>query len=531
MYVKKLVYFCLISLASYNLKAQQTFLLNSTYNGVSAKMLVNDVDPASYQKFNLVVKNYTQSKLKITINYRIVDKCSGYKSGTKSFTLSAGQETTDGGFTGSIYTKNCVKSGNSVSSVYLVSMNVDNISEKEREEREKIEREKLEKERLLREKNEKIQQEKEKVEKERLDKQNLEKERQEQERLEAERLEKERIESEKKALDEKLQNEQDVQKRQALEEEKKKLAEVEKKNLIEKSVEAKKEVVKVKTKEEEDREYKAYLYCVGQYNIVEQLVVKARSKRTNQGWEDAKRAYDNYTCYNKVPLNYAWKTEIENGLAATAISEAVVSTISTLTSTPWTYGYGKFIDAKNSTYYHRFQLGTSDSYDEKAFSLDLSIMSNIMRLPTRTVNYSFEADNGSKWDVTKSANFDNINVFSISVGPSLTLWPQKNIYMQLTPEANLGFNFSDTAPVMPFTAFPSVQGKVGFRFGIVYLSGSVGALFKSFKIDQQANAASEKGTIQGYNVGTVEGKWIAQDFDSNKMVQHRYWMLSLGLDL
>ncbi|WAC40046.1 MAP7 domain-containing protein [Pedobacter sp. SL55] len=524
--MKKIIYLCLILFISYNVNAQQTYLLNSTYSGVSAKMLVNDADPASYQKYNLVVKNHTQSKLKITITYRVVDKCSGYKSGTKSFTLSAGQETADGGFTGSIYTKDCVKSGNSVSNAYLVEMKVENISEKEREEREKIERERLEKERLAKEK---IQQEKERIEKQRLEKENLEKERQEQERLDAERLEKERIESEKKALDEKLKNEQDAQKRQALEEEKK-LAEVEK-NLLEKPVEVKKEVKKVKTKEEEDREYKAYLYCVGQYNIVEQLVVKARSKRTNQGWEDAKRAYENYTCYNKVPLNYAWKTEIDNGLAATAISEAVVSTISTLTSTPWTYGYGQFIDAKNSTYYHRFQLGTSDSYDEKAFSLDLSIMSNIMRLPTRTLNYSFEADNGSKWDVTKSANFDNINVFSISVGPSLTLWPQKNIYLQLTPEANMGFNFSDTAPVMPFTAFPSVQGKVGFRFGIVYLSGSVGALFKSFKVDKQANAASEKGAIQGYNVGTVEGKWIAQDFDSSKMVQHRYWMLSLGLDL
>lgn len=353
---------------------------------------------------------------------------------------------------------------------------------------------------------------------------------------EQEKIAKERLEAEKKAIEEKIKNEQDEEKRKLLQDEQQKIAEKEaqdKTQLTEKEPPEKEKAIvkKTKTKEEEDRDYKLYLYCLGQYNYVEKLVLQARGKRTNAAWEEARKAYDNYTCYNKVPLNYAWKKEIDNGLMATAVSEAVITTIATLTSTPWTYGYGQFIDAKNSTYYHRFQLGISDSYDETFANLELSIMSNLMKLPTRTLNYTFEADNGSKWNSTQTRQFDDVKIFSVSLGPSLTFWPQKNIYIQTTPEVNLGFNFSDNAPVPIFTAFPAVQGKLGLRFGIVYLSGTLGMLWKPLKVDKSSSFASEKGTINGYNVGTVEGKWVAQKFDDDKWVQHKYWMLSLGLRL
>ncbi|GAB1463334.1 hypothetical protein [Pedobacter sp.] len=281
-------------------------------------------------------------------------------------------------------------------------------------------------------------------------------------------------------------------------------------------------------------EFNQYSFCATEKNKVWDAILKARNARSNEMWTNADNAYKNYNnlCgHLKLNLPLEWRNEIDRGLTTTIVADALVGTAYMLTSTPWSYAYGEFLDAKNKTYYHRFNFGISGAYDDKIASVDLSIMSNLMRIPTRILNYRFEADNGSKWDVTKSNEIDNITLFSISVGPAFTLWPQKNIFLQVIPEANFGANgFGGSNPVKAFTVFPSLNSRLGFRFGPVYISGTYGALWKKFEVDSSWPNATEKGSINGYNVGVVNGNWIADNFDDKKMVIHKYWMLSLGFN-
>jgi hypothetical protein len=120
-----------------------------------------------------------------------------------------------------------------------------------------------------------------------------------------------------------------------------------------------------------------------------------------------------------------------------------------------------------------------------------------MRLPTRTLNYTFESDNGTLWNAEKSRTIDNVKIFSISFGPSFTLWPQKNIFLQITPEVNVGFqNNGDETILKTFTLFPSLASKIGLRFGKVYLSGTYGLIFKKFEVDKSSPFAEETDAIK-----------------------------------
>ena len=290
-----------------------------------------------------------------------------------------------------------------------------------------------------------------------------------------------------------------------------------------------------KTKTEKDRDAAALMYCIGKKTEVEQAIINARNDRHNkEKWDNARALYNNFynTCgYSNVYLPSEWKAEIDRNIDALTVSEALTSTYDMLTSTPWYYGYGQFIDTGASKgYYHRFGLGIGDSYEEKFFDLKFAINTNLLRLPTRRLNYRFEAEDGTSWSTVKSKNLTKVSIMAISWGPTVTLWPTKFLYLQSSTEINGGFNLTMEAPTPWFALYLSNHNKLGFRMGRVYISGTYGNLWLKMKPSSSSSWAKEKGTLNTYT-GVKQGNWVADNFDDGKAVQHGFWIVTLGLNL
>jgi len=282
-------------------------------------------------------------------------------------------------------------------------------------------------------------------------------------------------------------------------------------------------------------EYKAKV-CGTEKIKAAAAIERARSEQTLESWFAARAALDNFNslCQNVYYKEPDWETEVNNGLASAQLAQGLESVAAVVTGMPWSYGYGRFLDTENDTYIHRFNVGLAGGYSNQMVSIDLSIMSNLMKLPTHKLISRFVADDGSKWNTApQSRDLNDLQVFSISIGPAITFWPQKNIFLQVIPELNVGMQFGDRdkAPVEDFTAFPGLNGKLGFRIGRVYLSGTYGMIWKGFaSINEELMLAPEPGSINTVN-GIVEGTWVPESFDDGKVFQHTYWLLSLGLYL
>jgi hypothetical protein len=546
--------------------AQGTKHLWSNNDGsISIKVHFSGVDPGGAESFYFIVDNNTSNDMKVSFNYTFVlsevsTDCP-HKTGSYNKVIGANRTNNDGGYSGSISKAKMCSGGRAtsvlswgVANVRTENMSLPKINQLLSSANAKIKsrdfraaqkyideasnlcnycelqqsintaQENLRDEKLAFE-QEKFEKEQEKI-----------RAKEEEERKEKERKEKEKEEEKK----EQPKEEEKPSENQELTDEdkpdvKNEIEEIKEIEESETTTLKEQKEKKKKTKKEQDSEYNLYIYCQKQKDNVANLIQRARALNTLEAWEIVNSAYSNFTptcgsTYILLPVE--WKNEIDKNLMALTASEALIGTAQLLSSSPWNYGYGEFIDATNNNYIHRFGFGVSGSYEDKIASIDFSMYCNIMRLPTRTLNYTFESDNGTLWNAEKSRTIDNVKIFSISFGPSFTLWPQKNIFLQITPEVNVGFqNNGDETILKTFTLFPSLASKIGLRFGKVYLSGTYGLIFKKFEVDKSSPFAEETGSINGYNVGTVNGKWIADNFDNNEYVKHTYWLISIGLDL
>lgn len=272
-------------------------------------------------------------------------------------------------------------------------------------------------------------------------------------------------------------------------------------------------------------------YRVSQYNNAMAAVERARSEQTLEAWQNARAALDNYYAIGGLLIPPGVDEEVNNNLQTAALAYGVVSVVETLTSSPWSYGYGQFLDAENETYIHRFNFGLSGAYNDSWASVDISIMSNLMKMPASTLNYSFVDEDGNTWDATESVLIDETQIFSASVGPAFTFWPQKNIFIQITPEVNLGFQFDNNDSPMPmYTAFPGLNSKLGLRLGRVYLSGTYGLIWKGYDIDELSTYYTKPGVVNP-DTNPTYGNWVADNYNGGSMTQYTYWMVSLGLYL
>lgn len=275
-----------------------------------------------------------------------------------------------------------------------------------------------------------------------------------------------------------------------------------------------------------------YYACLSLSNAVMQKVQYARDHRTDaRAWRDAQTAINNFNC-QYAGISQDVIDEVNRNVTATTISDFATSSYDYFTSCPWTYGYGQFFDATNKTYIHRFILGLNGEYSEKFADISFSVNCNLMRLPSRQLSYRFESSNSSiKWNSTKVKPVDNVNAFMLALGSAITIWPHKNFFMAATPELMLGFTHGTDVPTGMFSYAPALNTQAGFRFGKVYLSGNYGMFALKLTADAQKYGGSEAGTIQTAQYGTINGNWLADKFDDGKAVTHKYWAISLGLNL
>jgi hypothetical protein len=275
-----------------------------------------------------------------------------------------------------------------------------------------------------------------------------------------------------------------------------------------------------------------YYACLSLSNAVMQKVQYARNHRSDaQAWRDAQTAINNFRCqYTGISQDVI--DEVNRNVTATTVSDAVVSSIDYFTSAPWTYGYGQFLDASNKTYMHRFILGMNGEYTNRFADISFSINCNLMRLPSRQLHFKFKADNNAtNWNAEKTKAIDNINSFMLAIGPRLTFWPQKNFFVAATPEIMLGSTYGNDVPTGTFNYAPSLNTQAGFRLGKVYLSGSYGFFYLKLIADAGKYGGSEAATLQTNQYGTINGRWMAEKFDKGEAVMHKYWLVSLGLNL
>lgn len=296
----------------------------------------------------------------------------------------------------------------------------------------------------------------------------------------------------------------------------------------------KKDDPKPKTKRKEISHYEACLYA--RERVIAAMAEAERRPSTNR-WKKAQAEYDNFLggcATSGVDIPVEWMNQISAGYAAAFAVEAAKTVYTTFTTVPWTYGYGQFFDAENKTYYHRFQLGgMSGTYNRRRpVTVSFSLMSNIVRLPAYTVHYRFWDDAGNPWNSAhKSERVENLGFVTGSLGPKLSIWPQRNFFIRATPEIHLGFNNGTGAPVVTFTAFPGAHGEAGIRIGKVYLSAACGMIWKKFDVNTNISYARKNGVYESAFSGTVYGEWEAESFEEGQMRRHRYWVFSLGLDL
>lgn len=499
--------------------AQEYFDLNSTYTGVQAKMKVLGVDPGGAQLYHLIINNYTNSELKIVLSYQVIDKCGGFSNGTKTVVLGPQKQTNDGGYTGSRQTKPCVQSGNSIKTVVLTSLNVEDLTEAKRIEQARKDKEKFEKEQIQIKKREE-QERLKKIEQDRIE--------QEQKRLEEQNKEAERIEAEKnKEAEDKINQLKTVETKKIANDSNKKIAE--QKLLAEQKTETqiKKSVpIKEKTQAEKDSDYKIYVYCLGQYNLVKQKIEYAKKVRTITAWQEAEKANNNYTCSGSVSRDYNWTKEIKDGLQVATIAKGGADLVGIFTGLPFTYGYGQFLNTKEETYIHRFLIGGADVYEGKMLQIKPSIMLSYMKLPADSINYKFnyttQYEGDTRKEYTKSKLLENNEQFGISIGASLNFWPQRNIYFQINPEFTLALNSGDY-PVSSANYFLGVNNKLGFRFGRIYLSATYGFLWTKYQLEEGYPYEAEFDIVNGSG-----GEWKIDNINNNKFKLRNFWLISLG---
>lgn len=277
-----------------------------------------------------------------------------------------------------------------------------------------------------------------------------------------------------------------------------------------------------KTKKTEDWQIKM---CLEEQRKLQQLVMKARETNSLDAWQDAdnQRKSMGRFCFAST----GFEDEIERSLkAATLVASA--KAISTLVvGTPWNYGYGRFLNAKNGADMHRFQLGTSGgSFENQRFNVSFSLLTQFMKFPTMTVNYRFEGDKGEEINNLRAREIDDYRSFGFAIGPSFNIWPHKNIFVRLIPEMQFGIA---SKTFSGFNYSPALNSIVGVRLGKVYLSGNYGLMWSKIGakgFDEEAGTITYGGTTT-----EVKGTWIPENVNDKKMISNKYWVISLGLQL
>lgn len=304
-----------------------------------------------------------------------------------------------------------------------------------------------------------------------------------------------------------------------------------------KRIEEKRDDPKPRREKKEKKEISHHEACLYARERVIAAMAEAERRPSTNRWKKAQAEYDNFLAgcaTSGVDIPVDWMNQIAAGHAAAFAVEAAKTLYTTFTTVPWTYGYGQFFDAKNKTFYHRFQFGgMGDTYNKRTpVTVSFSLMSNIARLPSYTIYYSFWDHAGNPWNSAhKSEQVENLGFVTGSFGPKLSIWPQRNFFIRMTPEIHLGFNNGSRAPVVGFTAFPGGHGEAGIRIGKVYLSAACGMIWKKFDVNSNISYARKHGVYESAFSGTVQGEWVAESFEDGKMRRHRYWVFSLGLDL
>lgn len=263
--------------------------------------------------------------------------------------------------------------------------------------------------------------------------------------------------------------------------------------------------------------YKTQSNQINQPLVTRQMLLEKISNYQNECPAQASRDQDVINIYNE--LNY----NIEEGLS---------SAVELFTSSPWSIGYGQFLDSKNGTYFIRLGLGFATADYEGTFAkLSWQINTNFVKLPTRSLIYKFHGNDGVVYEsTTKSDEIDDIKGVLISLGPTLTFWPHKNIFLQIAPEVYGGYLRSDKDDNFPmFSVIPGGDAKLGFRFGKVYISGSYGMLFKKFNLAKDADYKAQETTLN-FNGSPVKGKWVAGNYDHEKWLKHSFWTINLGFN-
>lgn len=277
-----------------------------------------------------------------------------------------------------------------------------------------------------------------------------------------------------------------------------------------------------KPKKTEDWQIKM---CLEEKRKLEKLVIRARQENSLDAWQDADNQLKSM---GRICFAYTgFEDEIDRSLkAATLVASA--KAISTLVvATPWNYGYGQFFGADNGANLHRFQFGTSGgSFENQRVNVSFSLLTQFMKFPTMTVNYRFEGDNGEEINNLRPREKDDYRSFGFAMGPSLNIWPHKNIFVRLIPEMQLGIA---TKTFSGFNYSPAMNGILGVRLGKVYLSGNYGLIWS--KIGAKG-FDEEKGSITyGGTTTEVKGTWYPENVNDKKMISNKYWVISLGLQL
>lgn len=532
-------------------KAQQSIEVFST-EGVTITIKVAGIDPANSQTYWTEIDNRSSNDIKISFNYSIKLKCGKYKNGRLSREISKGSSTDFGRYVGAFNAKNeCnLTSGTavetaSVSSVVIENLALPKIRNAINNANAKIKSRDFaaaqkyideasnlcnycELQQSINTAQENLREEKLAVEQE-----NFEKEQQkirvkeEEERKEKEKKEKEDEKKEQPKEEEKSSENQELTD-ETKPDVKNEIEEIKEIEESESTTLKEQKEKKKKTKEEEDREYKLYLYCLEQYNAVKDRIDAAKRARTVSSWVEADNAIKNYNCSHTVSLNSEWRKEVKNGIEAAAIAEGTVEVLGIFTGISWTYGYGQFLNSNNNSFIHRFVIGNSDVYDGKKVNLRPSIMLGFMRLPEQELNYRLDREYFFENEViTKTELMEDIKMMTIGIGPSLTFWPTKNIYLQVAPEINIGLDTSgESYPLKSFNVFPILNNKLGVRFGRFYLSGTYGMMWNKFKVEENEDYKPQYAVVD-----MVSGYWTVESVNANKWKLNSFWLVSLGVNI
>lgn len=277
-----------------------------------------------------------------------------------------------------------------------------------------------------------------------------------------------------------------------------------------------------KPKQTEDWQIKM---CLEEKRKLEKLVVRAREKNSLDAWQDAdnQRISMGRYCFAST----GFEEEIERSLKAAMIVASAKSISALVVATPWNYGYGRFLGADNGAYLHRFQLGTSGgAFENQRFNVSFSLLTQVLKFPTMTVNYRFEGDKGEEINNLDAREMDDYKSFGFAIGPSFNVWPHKNIFVRLIPEMQFGIA---SKTFSGFNYSPAINSIVGIRLGKVYLSGNYGLMWS--KISAKGFDEEQGSITYGGTTTEVKGTWYPENVNDKKMISNKYWVISLGLQL